>query len=99
MPPISTYPPVVEDLAFEVGEEVTARAVEDAIRAAGDERLVDVELFDVYRGEPLAVGRKSLAYRLTYQSTSRSLGEREVTALRKRIVAGVENSTGGRLRS
>ncbi len=99
MQPISNYPPVVEDLAFEVDEGITARAVEDAIRAAGDSRLVAVELFDVYRGEPLAAGRKSLAYRLTYQSPERSLAEKEVTALRNRIVAGVEKATGGKLRS
>lgn len=99
MRPISTYPPVVEDLAFEVDAGVTARALEDAIRAAADSRLVAVELFDVYRGEPLAAGRKSLAYRLTYQSTERSLTEKEVTALRNRIVAGVEKVTGGKLRS
>ncbi|HXF63835.1 MAG TPA: phenylalanine--tRNA ligase subunit beta [Caldilineaceae bacterium] len=99
MPPISPYPPVVEDLAFEVAEEVTARAIEDAIRAAADERLVAVEIFDVYRGEPLAPGHKSLAYRLTYQSTERSLSEQEVAALRRRIVAGVEKATGGKLRS
>jgi phenylalanyl-tRNA synthetase beta chain len=99
MRPISNYPPVVEDLAFEVAEDVTVRRVEDAMRAAGGERLVEVELFDVYRGEPLAAGNKSLAYRLVYQSTDRSLSEREVEALRRQIVAAVEKATGGKLRS
>ncbi len=99
MPPISNYPQVVEDLAFEVAEEVTARRIEDAVRAAGGERLVDVELFDVYRGEPLAAGNKSLAYRLVYQSTERSLSDKEVEALRRQVVAAVERATGGKLRS
>lgn len=99
MRPISNYPPVVEDLAFEVSEEITARRVEDAIRAGADARLVDVALFDVYRGEPLAPGHKSLAYRLTYQSTERSLTEKEVVALRRQIVQAVEQATGGKLRS
>jgi phenylalanyl-tRNA synthetase beta chain len=99
MPPISTYPPVVEDLAFEVAEEVTARQIEQAMAAAGGERVVAIELFDVYRGEPLAMGHKSLAYRLTYQSPDRSLSEQEVADLRRRIVAGVERATGGKLRS
>ena len=99
MQPISAYPPVVEDLAFEVGEEVTVRAIADAIRAAGDERLVTIELFDVYRGEPLAPGNKSVAYRLVYQSLERSLSERETTHLRQRIVSAVEKATGGKLRS
>lgn len=99
MRPISVYPPVVEDLAFEVDEGVTNRAMEDAIRTAGGEVLERLELFDVYRGEPLPAGRKSLAYRLTYQSPDRSLREKEVASLRKRIVTLVEKETGGRLRS
>ncbi len=58
-----------------------------------------VELFDVYRGDPLPAGRKSLAYRLTYQSLDHSLREKEVAAIRKRIAAQVEQETGARLRS
>lgn len=96
---ISNYPPVVEDLAFEVNEAVTAQQIEDAIRQTGKDLVVRVALFDVYRGEPLAAGSKSLAYRLTYQSPERALGEREVTQLRQRIVVTVERATGGRLRS
>lgn len=98
MQPISSYPPVVEDLAFEVSEEVTAQQVQQAIRQGGDERLAVVELFDIYRGEPLPVGHKSMAYRLTYQSLQRSLNEKEVGHLRQRIIKTVENATGGKLR-
>ena len=100
MRPISVYPPVVEDLAFEVAEEVSNRSTEDAIWAgSGGELLQSVELFDVYRGDPLPPGRKSLAYRLTYQSLDHSLREKEVAALRQRIASSVEEETGGRLRS
>jgi phenylalanyl-tRNA synthetase beta chain len=99
MLPISNYPQVVEDLAFEVTEEITVRRVYDMIRATADARLVDIELFDLYRGEPLAAGNKSLAFRLTYQSNDRPLTEKEVTYMRQRIVAAVEKDTGGKLRS
>lgn len=99
MLPISNYPQVVEDLAFEVSEEVTVRRIIDTMRATADARLVDIDLFDLYRGEPLAVGNKSVAFRLTYQSNDRPLVEKEVTYLRQRIVAAVEKETGGRLRS
>jgi phenylalanyl-tRNA synthetase beta chain len=99
MLPISSYPQILEDLAFEVAEEITVRRVHDIIRATGDARLVDIELFDLYRGEPLAAGNKSLAFRLTYQSTERPLTEKEVTYLRQRIVTAVEKETGGKLRS
>ena len=98
MPPISNYPPVVEDLAFEVAENVTVRQVEEAIKRAGGELLVSVDLFDVYRGEPLAEYHKSLAFRLTYQSPKRSPNEKEIAKLRKKIVYRVEKETGGTLR-
>lgn len=98
MRPISSYPPVVEDLAFEVDEEITVRRAETTIRKAGGGLLVDVELFDVYRGANLPANRKSLAFHLTYQSQERPLNEREVTSLRTRIIAAVEKETGGKLR-
>jgi phenylalanyl-tRNA synthetase beta chain len=98
MQPISAYPPVVEDLAFEVTEEVTAQQVQQAIRQGGDERLTVVELFDIYRGDPLPIGHKSMAYRLTYQSLQRGLNEKEVSHLRQRIIKTVETATGAKLR-
>jgi phenylalanyl-tRNA synthetase beta chain len=98
MQPISNYPPVVEDLAFEVSEEVTAQQVYNAICQTGGALVTNLELFDIYRGEPLPVGFKSLAYRLTYQSPERSLQEKEVEQLRKRIISAVEKATGGKLR-
>ncbi len=98
MQPISNYPPVVEDLAFEVVEGMTVRRIEDAIRATGGPVLADVELFDIYRGEPIPVGSKSVAFRLIYQSPKRVLREKEVASLRKRIIKTVERETGGKLR-
>lgn len=99
MPPISVYQPVHEDLAFAVDEEVTVRRVRDAIVAGGGDLLVDVELFDIYRGAPLPVGQKSLAWRVSYQSAERGLTEKEVNSLRETIVKSVEEATGGVLRS
>ena len=103
MAPISVYPPVVEDLAFVVNEDVTQRRLHDAIIDGGgrdgDPRLTSVELFDIYRGDSLPVGFKSLAYRVTYQSLHRNLKEKEVNRLRQRIIRTVERATGGKLRS
>ncbi len=98
MPPISVYPPVIEDLAFVVAEDVTVRQVVDAIRRAGGNLLVDVELFDIYRGDPIPAGQKSLAFRVTYQAVDHSLSEKEVARLRQRIIKTVERETGGKLR-
>jgi phenylalanyl-tRNA synthetase beta chain len=98
MRPISSMPPVIEDLAFVVSEEVTLRQLEQAIRAAGGDLLTDVELFDLYRGEPLPVGSKSLAFRVVYQSQDALLRDADVVKLRERIVRRVERETGGKLR-
>jgi phenylalanyl-tRNA synthetase beta chain len=99
MAPISAYPPVVEDLAFVVDEAVAAQDVAAAIRQAGSELLTDVELFDLYRGQPIPAGQKSLAYKLTYQSQQKSLTDEEVAAVRNRIIRRVAESVGGALRA
>ena len=98
METISNYPPVVEDLAFEVPEDVTSQQIKDLILSAGERLLVNVDLFDIYRGDPIPAGYKSMAYNLTYQSPERSLRDKEVTKLRKKIIGTVERQTGGKLR-
>ena len=99
MQPISSYPPVVEDLAFVVAEEVTVRRVQDAIKQHGGDLLVDIELFDIYRGPAVSEGHKSLAFRVTYQSLSHVLSEKEVTHWRGRIISGVETDLAAKLRA
>ena len=85
---ISNYPLVVEDLAFEVMEDVTAREALDAIRRGGGKLVAEVELFDIYRGAPLPDNAKSLAYRVTYQSAEGPLSEKEVAQLRQHALQG-----------
>ncbi len=98
MRPISPYPAVNEDLAFDVDEGVTVRRLEEIIRKAGGFLLQEVELFDIYRGDKLVANHKSVAFHLAYQSPDRSLNEREVAAMRKRIIDSVQIETGGTLR-
>ena len=83
--PIARFPAALEDLALVVDEEVPAQTVQEAIQAAGGELLRDVTLFDLYRGEPIPPGKKSLAYALTFQADDRSLTEDEVRAIYQRI--------------
>ena len=83
--PVSRFPAVLEDVALVVDDDLPAQAVEDAIRAAGGAWLREVTLFDLYYGEPIPVGRKSLAYALTFQAEDRNLTEDEVRVLYRRI--------------
>jgi phenylalanyl-tRNA synthetase beta chain len=82
---ISRFPAVLEDIALVVDADLPAQAVEEAIRVAGGELLRQVELFDVYQGEQIPPGKKSLAYALTFQAEDRGLTEDEVLVLYQRI--------------
>jgi phenylalanyl-tRNA synthetase beta chain len=96
--PISRYPSSDVDLAFEVEEAVPAAAVERALRSADGDLLAGVALFDVYRGDPVPAGRRSLAYRIRFQALDRTLTDAEVAEARSRLVAAVESSLPATLR-
>jgi len=74
------------DLAFALADEVPAERLERAIRDAAGPTLVDLALFDVYRGEALGVGRRSLAYRLRLQAADRNLTEGDIADVRSAVV-------------
>ena len=93
-----TYPAVHEDLALIVDRSLPAIEVEDAIHSAGGFLLKEVTLFDVYEGEQIPPGKKSLAYHLSFQSPSKTLTDREVKRQRDRILARLEKQLGARLR-
>jgi phenylalanyl-tRNA synthetase beta chain len=93
-----TYPAVVQDIAVVVDEAVEARTVVDTVAAAGGDELRSVQVFDVYRGEQVGDGRKSLAMRLEFRSSERTLTDAEVAERRERIREAVGHETGGSLR-
>jgi phenylalanyl-tRNA synthetase beta chain len=97
--PLSPYPPMVEDIAVIVAEETPAAALEAAIRQAGGKLLVDVHLFDIYRGEQLGPGKKSMAYQLTYQAYDRTLTDKDAETIRNRVVRALAREFGAVLRS
>jgi phenylalanyl-tRNA synthetase beta chain len=96
---VNRLQPVIEDLAFVVEQRVLNADVERVIREAGGPLLAKVELFDVFRGEPLAADKKSLAYRLTYQGDAAPPTADEVAKLRNAIVAKVQAAVGGTVRA
>ncbi|MBN1147467.1 MAG: phenylalanine--tRNA ligase subunit beta [Anaerolineales bacterium] len=97
--PVPAYPPVLEDLALIVDEDTPAERLESLIREAGGKTLSAVRLFDVYRGEQIGAGKKSLAYSLVYQAEDRTLTDEQVLKIRQRIVRRLEQELGARLRS
>jgi len=75
------------DLAFLVPEEIPAEKVDKAIRQGAGALLVDLDLFDVYRGEEMPAGKRSLAYRLRLQALDRSLTDADVAEVRRGVQA------------
>jgi len=96
--PVSEFPPVYEDIAVIVDEAVPAARLEALIRQTGGKTVTDVHLFDVYRGEQIGAGKKSLAYSLTYQS-DKTMTDAEAAAIRNKIVKRLEHEVGAKLRS
>jgi phenylalanyl-tRNA synthetase beta chain len=93
------FPSVRQDLAFAVAEEVTAASLVEVAREAAGPELRAMEVFDVYRGEQAGVGRKSIAFRVVFQSPERTLSDEDAAALRARIVDAVAARFGGELRA
>jgi phenylalanyl-tRNA synthetase beta chain len=96
--PVPEVPPVLEDIALILDESIPAAQVEALIRQTGGKVLTDVRLFDVFRGEQIGAGKKSLAYNLTYQA-EKTLTDTEAAAIRNKIVRRLENELGAKLRS
>ncbi len=95
--PISKFPSSDIDLAFEVDDAVPAGTVASTLRQ-GDDLVVDVVLFDVYRGEQVRSGRRSIAFTVRLQAADRTLTDDDVAAVRRRLIDGVESAHGAALR-
>jgi phenylalanyl-tRNA synthetase beta chain len=83
--PVPRFPAALRDVAVVVEESVPAERVAAEIRAGGGDLLVGVRLFDVYRGDNIPAGTKSLAYALTYQAEDRTLTDKEVDKAHEKI--------------
>jgi len=96
---VSIYPSSDVDLAFTVDETVPASAVESTLRRAAGELLIDLRLFDVFRDEAVVgAGRRSLAWRLRFCATDRTLTDADVAEARRRCVDAVQAAHPAQLR-
>jgi len=95
----SRFPAIRRDLAIVVDEAVSAHALSVVVREAAGERLSNFELFDVYRGEHIDFGRKSMAFALTFQDSSRTLKDEEADKMIEMVRAALEDRFGAEFRS
>ncbi len=97
--PLPRFPAADRDLAVLVREEVPADRVAEVIRRAGRPYLEELRLFDLYQGEPVPAGWRSLAYRLVYRAPDRTLTDAEVQDAHGRVRAALRAELEAALRS
>lgn len=97
--PLPRFPSVSRDIALVVDHDVAAANIENVIRQAGGLLLKQTKLFDVYQGEYLEEGKKSLAFSLTYYDSERTLTDEEVSEAHQKVLDNVQDIFGAQLRS
>lgn len=88
--PTSRFPSSDIDLAFVAADSITAEKVDKAIRQGAGSALVDLALFDVYRGAGVPDGSRSLAYRMRLQLADRTLADTDIAQIRTKVIGAVE---------
>ncbi len=88
--PVPRFPAMTRDIALELDRTTTAGEIVEIIKNAGTKLLKDVKVFDVYEGEKMAPGKKSVAFSLTYFDPERTLTDEEVTAAHNKVLKALE---------
>jgi len=96
--PLPRYPAVTRDLALIVEDTMAAGDLLNALWRANDGSIKEIRLFDLYRGNPVPPGKKSLAFRLIYQRDDRTLTDQEVNDFHRRLIQLLGQQYGGILR-
>jgi phenylalanyl-tRNA synthetase beta chain len=94
---VSLYPPVLRDIAFVVEKNIAHAQVVDAIKII-DPLISHVELFDVYAGDKLGEGKKSMAYHITYLSKEKTLEAKEVDEVHAKVLEKLAGEFGAEVR-
>lgn len=95
---VSDYQAVERDFAFEVDADVSAESLMRAVRSSDKKLITDVSIFDIYQGERISEGKKSVALSFRLQPTDKTLTEEEIDAVAAKVIENVKKATGGSLR-
>lgn len=95
---LSAFQPVDKDLAFVVNKDVNAAAIIAAAKNADRTHITDVRIFDIYEGENLPQGKKSVAISLTFQPIEQTFTDKDIENLMNKVIVEVGKKTGGELR-
>jgi phenylalanyl-tRNA synthetase beta chain len=96
---LQRFPSVGRDFALVVDRDFESQRIVSWVRNLRDALIENVEVFDEYRGAPIAEGKKSLAYKVSYRSEDRTLTDAEINSRHEKLVAEIEKIFGAELRS
>jgi phenylalanyl-tRNA synthetase beta chain len=96
--PLPKYPAVERDIAILVKEDVPARDIDAVLKKNGGDILEEIRIFDVYKGEQVPEGMKSMAYTLTFRAYDRTLVDDDVNKIMEKILQGLKNAFDATLR-
>ena len=92
------FPAVTRDIALLVDDSILVQDIEDSIRRAGGNLVEKVELFDIYKGEQIPEGKKSIAYAIVYRNENKTLTDKEVNKVHDKILRALEHKLGAEVR-
>ena len=97
--PASKFPSIKKDVSFIVKDDVQSEEILKVIKKSGGRLLTEVDVFDVYKGDNVQKGYKSIAYSLTFSSDDRTLSEEEVMKIFENVISNCEKEIGAKLRN
>ena len=96
---VSDYQKVVRDFAFVIDEKYSSGEIIDLVKKINKDLIKDVKIFDVYKGDNIASGKKSIAFNVTLEPKDKTLEEKDIDEISKKIISKVQEITGATLRS
>jgi len=96
---ISDYQKVVRDFAFVIDEKYSSGEIISLVKKIDKELIKDVRIFDIYQGDNITSGKKSIAFNVTLEPRDKTLSEKDIDQVSKKIISTVQKTTGATLRS
>jgi len=96
---VSDYQKVVRDFAFVIDEKYSSGEIISLVKKIDKELIKDVKIFDVYQGDNITSGKKSIAFNITLEPQDKTLSEKDIDQISKKIISTVQELTGATLRS
>ena len=96
---VSDYQKVIRDFAFVIEDKYSSGEIINLVKSIDVNLIKTVKIFDVYQGENIETGKKSIAFNVTFEPKDKTLSDGDIEQISKKIISTVQNTTGATLRS